>query len=217
MKIIELFAGSRSISKVAEKLGYDAFSSDIEQFGGIDYIVDILEFDFEKVPFVPDVIWASPPCTSFSVASIGTHWGGGYRGYQPKTDKARLGIQLVEKTLEIIAYYQKLNPNLIWYVENPRGVLRKLGLINGTRHTVTYCQYGDDRMKPTDIWTNNSHWTPNKICKNGMSCHISAPRGSKTGTQGRKGSYLRSQVPEKLCLEVLTISNVDGQGSEEDV
>ena len=23
------------------------------------------------------------------------------------------------------------------------------------RKTVCYCQYGEDRMKPTDIWTNN--------------------------------------------------------------
>lgn len=23
------------------------------------------------------------------------------------------------------------------------------------RYTVTYCQYGDNRMKPTDIWTNH--------------------------------------------------------------
>lgn len=77
MKILELFAGSRSIGKSAERLGHEVFSSDIFDFGSIDYVVDILEFDVEKVPFIPDMIWASPPCTSFSVASIGKHWGGG--------------------------------------------------------------------------------------------------------------------------------------------
>jgi site-specific DNA-cytosine methylase len=75
MKILELFAGSRSIGKVAT--GHDVFSSDIEQFGGIDYVADILEFDYTKVPFVPDMIWASPPCTGFSVAALGHHWTGG--------------------------------------------------------------------------------------------------------------------------------------------
>ena len=207
MTLLELYAGSRSVGKVAEKLGYSVISSDIEQFGGIDYVVDILDFDYSKVPFVPDVIWASPPCTGFSVASIGTHWGGGYREYKPKTDTARQGIKLVEKTLEIIEHYKKLNSDLIWYMENPRGVLRKLEIVKDLpiRHSVTYCQYGDDRMKPTDIWTNNKNWTPKPMCKNGDKCHISAPRGSKTGTQGKKSAFERSKIPSELCLEVLTI------------
>jgi len=205
MKVLELFAGSRSIGKATEQMGGVSFSSDIEQFGRIDYVVDILDFDYKNVPFIPDVIWASPPCTSFSVASIGTHWGGGYRGYEPKTEGALLGMKLVQKTIEIIDYYQKLNPNLIWYIENPRGVLRKLDVVKllPIRHTITYCQYGDERMKPTDIWTNNEKWIPKPMCKNGMPCHVSAPRGSKTGTQGRKGSYERSMIPEQLCNEVL--------------
>ena len=72
------------------------------------------------------------------------------------------------------------------------------------RHTVTYCMYGDVRMKPTDIWTNNIYWTPKPMCKNGDECHVRAPRGSKTGTQGLKGAEIRSIVPHKLCLEVLS-------------
>lgn len=207
MKVLELFAGSRSIGKEAVKLGHKVFSSDIEQFGGIDYVADILKFDYMKVPFIPDVIWASPPCTGFSVASIGTHWGGGYRRYEPQTDTARLGIELVKKTVAIIKHYQKLNPNLIWYIENPRGVLRKLNLIDAPfHHTVSYCQYGDERMKPTDIWTNNPDWKPKRMCKNGDKCHVAAPRGSKTGTQGRSGAFDRSRIPAKLCREVLNAS-----------
>ena len=210
MKILELFAGSCSVGKEAKKLGYQVFSSDIEQFGDIDYIVDIFDFDYKKVPFIPNIIWASPPCTGFSVASIGTHWGGGKNAYIPKTETALVGILLVRKTLEIIKHYKRLNPNLIYYIENPRGVLRKLGLLDNApfHHTVSYCQYGDERMKPTDIWTNNRNWTPKKICKNGDNCHISAPRGSKTGTQGRKGSFDRSKIPAKLCKEAI-ISSLD--------
>lgn len=196
-KVLELFAGSRSVGKEAENKGMRVFSSDIEQFGGIDYVVDILQFDYKKVPFVPDIIWASPPCTGFSVASIGTHWGGGRRAYEPKTDTAKLGIALVQKTIEIINYYSSLNPDLVYYIENPRGVLRKLGLLKKVQfhHTVSYCQYGDERMKPTDIWTNNPKWKPKKICKNGDKCHVAAPRGSKTGTQGRIGAFDRSKLP----------------------
>lgn len=204
MKILELFAGSRSIGNVAEKLGCQVFSSDLEPFYKIDYITDILKFDCNKVPFIPDMIWASPPCTSFSVASLGYHWAGGYRGYVPRTEKAKLGIELVKKTIEIIKYFQKLNPDLVWFIENPRGLLRKMSFMGKyQRFTVTYCQYGDTRMKPTDIWTNSKTWKPKPMCKNGDKCHIPAPRGSKTGTQGLKGTYERSKIPEKLCEEII--------------
>lgn len=200
MKILELFAGSRSIGKVADKLGYKVFSSDINNFEDIDYVVDILEFDYKKVPFKPDVIWASPPCTSFSVASIGHHWTGGKGAYIPKTDGAKLGLKLVEKTIEIINHY---NPKY-WFIENPRGVLRKMEIMKELkRNTVTYCQYGDERMKPTDIWTNSFVWIPRPMCKNGDTCHVAAPRGSRTGTQGRLNAYERSKIPIQLCEEIL--------------
>ena len=200
MNVLELFAGSRSIGKQAEKLGMNVFSSDINNFEGINYVVNILEFDVTKVPFQPDIIWASPPCTSFSVASIGHHWTGGKGAYIPKTDGARLGLKLVEKTLEIINHFQPTH----WFIENPRGVLRKMEIMKGLkRNTVTYCQYGDERMKPTDIWTNSDVWIPRPMCKNGDPCHVAAPRGSRTGTQGRSNAYERSKIPDELCFEVL--------------
>lgn len=203
MKVLELFAGSRSIGKVCDELGHEVFSSDWTEFEGIDYVTDINKFDINKVPFVPDVIWASPPCTTFSVASIGKHWDMNRR---PKTQDAIMGLQILKKTMEIIQMYKHYNPNLIWYIENPRGMMRKVNewnFIKHVRHTVTYCQYGDTRMKPTDIWTNNYNWSPRPACKNGMSCHVSAPRGSRTGTQGLKGAYVRSQIPKELCTEII--------------
>ena len=200
MKVLELFAGSRSIGNVAELLGMELFSSDVKQYGSINYVCDILEFDLNKLPFKPDIIWASPPCTGFSVASLGHHWTGGKNAYIPATDTVRLVIALAKKTLEIINH---LKPKY-YFIENPRGVLRKLDFMNDMiRHTVTYCQYGDDRMKPTDIWTNSLLWVPRKMCKNGDICHIAAPRGSKTGTQGRGNAYERSKIPELLCKEIL--------------
>jgi hypothetical protein len=203
MKVLELFAGSRSIGKVCDELGHEVFSSDWTPFDGIDYAVDINQFDTDKVPFIPDMIWASPPCTTFSVASIGKHWTLDRR---PKTQDALMGLQILEKTAKIIEHFFKFNPNLIWYIENPRGMMRKVDVwdeILHVRNTVTYCQYGDSRMKPTDIWTNNYQWQPRLACKNGDTCHISAPRGSRTGTQGLKGSYVRSQIPYELCKEIV--------------
>jgi hypothetical protein len=201
-KLLELFAGSRSVGKQAELMGYEVYSSDINKFKDINYVSNILDFDTDKVPFIPDLIWASPPCTFFSVASIGKHWN---IDNTPKTDNAVLGVKIVQKTIDIIKYYKQLNPNLVYFVENPRGKLRKLSVADffDKRHTVTYCQYGDNRMKPTDIWTNSDKWIPRSMCKNGDKCHDAAPRGSKTGTQGIKGDYMRSVIPQQLCLEIL--------------
>jgi hypothetical protein len=205
MKILELFAGSRSFSKAAESLGHETFTSDIEAFDKIDYVTDIFDFNPEEVPFRPDIIWASPPCTFFSVGSIGKHWN---KDHTPKTEGAKLGIAIIKKTLEIIDILQ---PSY-FVIENPRGKLRKLGLIDpkfhgrsNVRQTVWYCQYGDMRAKPTDLWTNIYDWTPRPLCFNGnRDCHHQpAPRGSQSGTQGLANSYEKSKVPEELCLEIL--------------
>lgn len=206
MNVLELFAGSRSIGKEAEKLGYNVFSSDLNEFEKIDYAVDILEFDINKIPFKPDMIWASPPCTYFSVASIGKHWN---KDHTPKSENALLGLKIIEKTIKII---KELNPKF-WFIENPRGKLRKLEVVKGLpRTTVWYCQYGDIRAKPTDIWSNHIKnifnplgWNPRSECFNGnKNCHHeAAPRGSSTGTQGLKGNYDRSKIPNKLCKEIL--------------
>lgn len=200
MKVLELFAGSRSIGKVADRLTFEVYSSDIEQFGGIDYVVDILDFDVTKIPFKPDIIWASCPCTAFSVAAIGKNWTKVGDDYIPKNPRAEFGLKLVQKTLEIIEHF---NPTY-FFIENPRGMLRKMPIMADLpRQGVTYCQYGDTRMKPTDIWTNSTRWIPRPMCKNGDPCHVAAPRGSKTGTQGLKGAYERSKIPEDLCYEIL--------------
>ena len=205
-KVLELFAGSCSFSKVAKEFNMETFTTDIKGWDNIDYVTDILDFDVDKISFKPDIIWASPPCTYFSVASIGHHWN---KDNTPKTSEAVLGCKIVKKTIEIIDYFSPI----CFFIENPRGKLRKLDFMKYLpRTTITYCQYGDNRMKPTDIWSNHLYnplfsnsngWKPKPICKNGDDCHISAPRGSKTGTQGLKDNYERSKVPYNLCKEIL--------------
>ena len=140
MKILELFAGSRSIGKVADSRGHDVFSVDINDFKDIDLVIDILDLEFDflmenlfnKGIDNIDMIWASPPCTYFSVASIGHHWN---ENHTPKSDEAILGMKVLNKTLDIIKWF----PDAIYYIENPTGKMRRK--IKGIdRRKITYCR-----------------------------------------------------------------------------
>lgn len=204
MNVLELFAGSRSIGKVAEELKYNVFSIDINNFKNIDLVKDIEFLTKDDIPFNPDVIWASPPCTTYSIAAICHHRDMG----KPKTDFAAKSDRLVLNTLKLIKEY-----DCKYFIENPRGYMRKMDFMKGIpRTTVWYCRYGDTRAKPTDIWSNHIYslfntngWQPRQECFNGnKKCHHeSAPRGSQSGTQGLKGNYLRSKIPNELCKEIL--------------
>jgi hypothetical protein len=105
-----------------------------------------------------------------------------------------------------------------WFIENPRGGMRKMDFMSGLRRfTVTYCQYGDTRMKPTDIWTNHPAQEFRPPCHNGDPCHIPAPRGAKTGTQGLSGSKERSRIPPALCEHIVHICETGDQDWGKDV
>ena len=196
MKTIELFSGTQSFSKVAKEFGYNTFTVELDEYFEADLHKNILDVTVKDLPNDVNILWASPPCTSFSVASIGSSWIG---NYHPKRVETALGMAYVLKTIELI---NKIKPKY-WFIENPRGVLRKMGFMEELhRNTITYCQYGDTRMKPTDIWTNCKEWTPRQMCKNGDKCHVAAPRGSKTGTQGLKGARDRSVIPPELFKEI---------------
>ena len=202
MNILELFAGSRSIGKVAENLDMKVFSVDWVNYEKIDLQIDIEELKIEDVPFIPDMIWASPDCTSYSISAISHH----RNGIEPKSEYAKKCDSTNQHFISLIKKWLEINPNMVFFIENPRGMLRKMPWMQEfERHTIWYCQYGDKRAKPTDIWTNSKTWIPRPVCKNGNpNCHHErAPRGSKTGTQGRKGSYERSIIPEELCIEIL--------------
>lgn len=209
MNVLELFAGSRSFGKAAESLWHKVFSVDWEKYEGIDLAIDIEFLTAEHIPFIPDFIHLSPDCTTYTIAAISTH----RNGIQPKTEYAKKCDGVNIAALMLVYKFMTLNPRLVFTIENPRGMLRKMPFMQWLqRVTVWYCQYGDDRAKPTDIWSNNIYslfnptgWKPRPECHNGnKNCHHeAAPRDSKTGTQGKKGSYERSRIPEQLCIEIL--------------
>lgn len=60
-------------------------------------------------------------------------------------------------------------------------------------------------MKPTDIWTNHPNPQFKPPCNKGDPCHIAAPRGSRTGTQGLKCSKEKARIPPQLCEHIVDI------------
>jgi hypothetical protein len=207
MRILDLFAGKGGEMRRAEieRRGHEYITLDIDSKFGCNITADIFDMSAEKLGHF-DFVWASVPCEAFSVAAIGHHWGGGAKAYLPKTPHAELSKRLVIHTLQIIS---DMKPKA-YIIENPRGVLRKMPFMQSLpRTTVTYCQYGDSRMKPTDLWGVVPNWQPRPMCKNGASCHVSAPRGSRTGTQGMKNAADRAVVPQELWSSMLDALEVE--------
>lgn len=207
MKLLELFAGTRSIGKAFEARGHEVYSVDWNKdFENIDLYADISKLTAADVLGKfgqPDVIWASPDCTTYSIAAISHHRKRDDDGnLNPVSDYARFCDECNKHVLGLISW---LRPK-VFFIENPRGGMRKMRWMqNIPRYTVTYCQYGDTRMKPTDIWTNHPDPRFKPSCKNGDPCHEPAPRGSKTGTQGLCSSKTRSVIPAALCEHIVDI------------
>lgn len=208
MKVLELFAGTRSIGKAFEARGHEVYSVEWNKdFENINLYVDIGTLRSEQIlkEFGSvDVIWASPDCTTFSVAAISHHRKRNpvTGNLDPISEYAKFCDEVDKNMLKLI---RELKPKY-WFIENPRGGMRKMDFMQGLpRYTVTYCQYGDTRMKPTDIWTNHSDPKFKPPCKNGSPCHVSAPRGATTGTQGLKGAIERSKIPEDFCKHIVEI------------
>lgn len=187
MRVLDLFAGLKGWSEAFEERGHEVFSVDLDERFDVSLHKDILQLTPDDLPWKPDIILASPPCEAFSVMTIGKNWT---KEGEPKTQKAILALELVWKTRDLIA---QLNPKF-FVIENPRGKLRKLEPIQGlNRATITYCQYGRNYMKPTDLWGGfPPSWEPRAMCKPGASCHMSSPRGSKNGSQGGRDIGPRS-------------------------
>lgn len=213
MKMLDLFAGTRSVSREFEKAGWETYSVEWDKkFEGISLYADISKLTAEDVISLcdgrPDVIWASPDCSSYSVAAIFHHREKVGNTLRPKTDYAKFCDFTNNHVLELI---EELNPRF-FFIENPRAALRKMDFMikremSGfmKRYTVTYCQYGDFRMKPTDIWTNHPNPQFKPACHYGDTCHVKAPRGTRCGSQSLKDSKERARIPEQLCRHIVEI------------
>jgi len=189
IKTVEFYCGTKSFSKVADSLGMETFTVDIIKSFKPDLKKNMWDVVPEDVPYKPEHTWCSPDCSVWSCAAGSHHFT---RQMEPKTLYAERAIGQLKRLrwlLNELGGY--------WYIENPRGRLRRMDFMDDLiRHTVTYCQYGDTRRKPTDIWTNNPHWQPRPMCELEDGCHPDKTMDKSTPRQ-------RAVVPPELINEIL--------------
>lgn len=199
MRVLDLFAGTGSATKAFEDAGHEVIKVELnEKFEAHERDVLAMTPEYLREKYGEfDFIWASPPCTTFSIASVYVYWN---KDGSIKDERVYHGIAMVKKAIELVT---ELQPRYGWIIENPRGMLRQQDFMqNLPRQTITYCQYGDFRMKPTDIWGAAKNWTARPACSPGSPCHEGAPRGSNTGST-RLTREKRSMIPYQLGKEIL--------------
>ena len=214
MKLLDLFTGTGSIAKVARDLGYEVVSLDIDPKCNPDICADITEFDykcqFEAGEF--DVIWASPPCETFSCArkcNIGREVNGEMMtADRLHQDMENRGVPILRKTQEIIEFLQPA----VWYIENPyTGRMKEY--ISEKPYIFDYCMFGFDYRKRTAVWSNLV--LESKMCDKshlvGRRHKMTAIGSSKTqaGQGGSRSKGGRYSVPEMLVRHLLTLSKSD--------
>lgn len=185
MQMLELFSGTKSVSRVFESLGWECVSLDLKN-ASIE--TNILDWDYTQFP--PgyfDFVWASPPCTEYSIAkSTGVR----------KIDEAN---KIVLRTLEIIEYLKPKH----WVLENPQtGYLKKQEFMLGLGFAdVDYCKYGFEYRKRTRLWNNIEGFVPRALCRG--DCEWFANGKHKRQAQKEFCKVAEPyRVPESLVLQI---------------
>ena len=204
-RLLSLFDGTGSMSRAFEQAGWTVQTLDLIGTHGATIVGDVRDWNFTNEPPC-DVLWAGVPCEQYSIARN--------RAKTPRN--LELADSLVAKTLEIIQHFLNLNPNMLYFIENPASSLlwgRKVAEPISTRIKLDYCSYGTLYRKRT-IFGTNSKYNPRPLCKP-ATCHacrdgkhiMSAQRGPTRGNDYKFDLCTLDQLhayPPQLCQEICT-------------
>jgi len=185
MRLLELFSGTKSVSKAVGTNFEEVVSIDIIPKYKPTVCIDINAWDYTRLP--PDHftrIWASPPCVDYSILKHNT-------GMNTNLQQADRNVL---RAIEIIEYFQ---PDM-WFIENPQtGMLKYRPFMDCvTFYDVDYCCYSDwGYKKRTRIWT-NIDFNP-KLCQGEGKCPNMKGRFHKVsfGGQGRPKEHTYQSCP----------------------
>ena len=186
-RLLELFSGTGSIGRAFADLGWDVDSVDI--LGNPTWRVDIRELDLQSLPHY-DVVWASPPCTQYSVART-----------TAKTPRDLVGSdELVLAALRVIAHCQPM----LWWMENPQsGLLKTRPMMqNLPYHDVDYCCYGTLYRKRTRLWTNARSWTGARLCDRQTCPSMLGTRHQSAAQVFENSRAHLYALPRRLCDDI---------------
>jgi site-specific DNA-cytosine methylase len=213
MKLLELFSGQGSISQTFRERGHQAYRVDWSQDVEAELHADVGTLTVQDIidlcDGLPDVIWASPQCTTYSIA---THRHRTLaEGLVPKTETAAQDDAINVAMWNLIDELIKAGSRY-YFVENPRGRMRHMPFVQDRlRYFVTYCSYGKMGTspgwehtytnKPTDVWSNHTWPGFAPPCTKSRPGHI---HGNMMYSQKR--NYLdRGAIPKDLREHIVSI------------
>ena len=201
-RILSLFDGTGSISRIFLENGWEVQSLDIDGKYCATIVCDIMKWDYSDEPSC-DVIFAGVPCENYSIANT--------RGKR----NLILADSLVKKTWEIIRYFEQIHPtnSLLWFIENPDSSLlwrRRISEPFPFYVRLDFCQYGKLYRKRTRFATNAYTYQPRSLCnpKTCASCingkHVkSAQRGPCKGKDDDRCTIDELHAyPKELCMDI---------------
>ena len=208
MRLLELFSGTGSVGEVFREHGWEVVSLDRDMPADIQ--CDIMDWDYDAGAYPPgffEFIWASPPCTEYSIAkTVGSR-------------KLEEADAVVQRTLDIIRYFSPWS----WAMENPQtGLLKGRPFMSDLHYTdVDYCKYGMPYRKRTRLWNNILTFLPRPLCKH--DCPATIPGTKKHAKTAQKGPNITAtgrdlnsnrqaelyRIPKELVLHLLEAVDAD--------